>query len=345
MRKNVLQWYLTDKKSTLLKIKLILWSVDIMTNKVTIIGAGSVGATIAYTLVANGPVSEIVLIDINQDKANAEAIDIFQATPFLSSSKVYAGTYEDAAGSDIVIITSGVGRKPGQSRIDLTQINVNILKSIAKDVVKAAPDAIYLLVANPVDILTYVFCKITGVPKNRVIGSGTSLDTIRLRSRLSEIYGVNQKQVHAYVLGEHGDSSFVAWSAADISGVPLNEYEAAVTDKSALTIEEYTHEEVEEYVKKSGGKIIAGKGATFYGIAASVCHIVKNIYSGADTVATVSTMMEGEYGVSDVCLSTLCVVGREGIKTTLTPKLTDEEVAKFQNSANVLKDVIAQIEI
>ena len=327
------------------KDKLILWSVDIMTNKVTIIGAGSVGATIAYTLVANGPVSEIVLIDINQDKANAEAIDIFQATPFLSSSKVYAGTYEDAVGSDIVIITSGVGRKPGQSRIDLTQINVNILKSIAKDVVKAAPDAIYLLVANPVDILTYVFCKITGVPKNRVIGSGTSLDTSRLRSRLSEIYGVNQKQVHAYVLGEHGDSSFVAWSAADISGVPLSEYEAAVTDKSALTIEEYTHEEVEEYVKKSGGKIIAGKGATFYGIAASVCHIVKNIYSGADTVATVSTMMEGEYGVSDVCLSTLCVVGREGIKTTLTPRLTDEEVAKFQNSANVLKGVIAQIEI
>ena len=327
------------------KDKLILWSVDIMTNKVTIIGAGSVGATIAYTLVANGPVSEIVLIDINQDKANAEAIDIFQATPFLSSSKVYAGTYEDAVGSDIVIITSGVGRKPGQSRIDLTQINVNILKSIAKDVVKAAPDAIYLLVANPVDILTYVFCKITGVPKNRVIGSGTSLDTIRLRSRLSEIYGVNQKQVHAYVLGEHGDSSFVAWSAADISGVPFSEYEAAVTDKSAFTIEEYTHEEVEEYVKKSGGKIIAGKGATFYGIAASVCHIVKNIYSGADTVASVSTMMEGEYGVSDVCLSTLCVLSKEGIKTTLTPKLTDEEVAKFQNSANVLKGVIEQIEI
>ena len=316
-----------------------------MTNKVTIIGAGSVGATIAYTLVANGPVSEIVLIDINRDKAKAEAIDIFQATPFLTSTKIYEGTYEDAAGSDIVIITSGVGRKPGQSRIDLTQINVNILKSIAKDVVKAAPDAIYLLVANPVDILTYVFCKITGVPKNRVIGSGTSLDTIRLRSRLSEIYGVNQKQVHAYVLGEHGDSSFVAWSNADISGVPLREYEGAVTDKKVLDIENYTREEVEEYVKKSGGKIIAGKGATFYGIAASVCHIVKNIYSGADTVATVSTLMEGEYGVSDVCLSTLCLLGRDGVKTTLTPTLTDEEVAKFQNSAKVLKDVIAQIEI
>ncbi|MBR2160779.1 MAG: L-lactate dehydrogenase [Clostridia bacterium] len=316
-----------------------------MTNKVTIIGAGSVGATIAYTLVANGPVSEIVLIDINNDKATAEAMDIRQATPFLTSTKIYEGTYEDAVGSDIVIITSGVGRKPGQSRIDLTQTNVNILKSIAPEIVKYVPDAIYLIVANPVDILTYVFCKITGVPQSRVIGSGTSLDTIRLRTRLSELYAVNQKQVHAYVLGEHGDSSFVAWSAADISGIHLNDYEQSVTNKGALTITPYTKDEVEEYVKKSGGKIIAGKGATFYGIAASVCHIIKNIYSGADTVATVSTVMNGEYGVSDVALSTLCVIGKEGVKTTLTPKLSDDEVAKFQNSANVLKDVLAQINI
>ncbi len=316
-----------------------------MNSKVTIIGAGSVGATIAYTLVANGPVSEIVLIDINRDKAIAEAMDIKQATPFLNSVNIYEGSYEDATGSDIVIITSGVGRKPGQSRIDLTQTNVNILKTIAPEIVKYAPDSLYLIVANPVDVLTYVFQKITGVPANRVIGSGTSLDTIRLRTRLSELYAVNQKQVHAYVLGEHGDSSFVAWSAADISGIHLSDYEASVTDKTALTITPYTKEEVEEYVKKSGGKIIAGKGATFYGIATSVCHIVKNIYSGADTVATVSTVMNGEYGVSDVALSTLCVIGSNGVKTTLTPKLTDEEVEKFRHSAQVLKDVIAQIEI
>ena len=316
-----------------------------MNSKVTIIGAGSVGATVAYTLVANGPVSEIVLIDIDRDKANAEALDIRQATPFLNSAKIYEGSYEDAEGSDIVIITSGVGRKPGQSRIDLTQTNVNILKSIAPEIVKHVPDAIYLLVANPVDVLTYVFCKITGVPKNRVIGSGTILDTIRLRTRLSELYSVNQKQVHAYVLGEHGDSSFVAWSAADISGVPLNDYENALTNKDALTITPYTHEEVEEYVKKSGGKIIAGKGATFYGIAASVCRIVKDIYSGADTVATVSVVMDGEYGVSDVALSTLCVIGKEGVITTLTPKLSADEEDKFRRSAEVLKGVIAQIEI
>jgi L-lactate dehydrogenase len=316
-----------------------------MKNKVTIIGAGSVGATVAYTLVATGSVSEIVLIDVNEAKAQGEAMDILQATPYLHPVKIYCGTYEDAAGSDIVIVTSGVGRKPGQSRIDLTQTNVNILKAIAPQIVKYVPDALYLFVANPVDVLTYVFCKITGVPKNRVIGTGTTLDSIRLRTRLSELYSVNQKQVHAYVLGEHGDSSFVAWSTADISGVPLTEYESSLTDKSVLNVKPYTHEEVEEYVKKSGGKIIAGKGATFYGIAASVTQIVNSIYSSAYTILPVSTVLEGEYGISDVALSTLCAIGKDGIVTTLTPKLSDDELAKMQHSANVLKDVIAQIEI
>ena len=316
-----------------------------MNNKVTIIGAGSVGATVAYTLVATGSVAEIVLIDVNEAKAKGEAMDILQATPYLSPTKIYFGTYEDAVGSDIVVVTSGVGRKPGQSRIDLTQINVNILKSIAPQIVKYAPDALYLFVANPVDVLTYVFCKITGVPKNRVIGSGTTLDSIRLRTRLSELYSVNQQQVHAYVLGEHGDSSFVAWSTADISGIPLDEYENTMTDKEALKVLPYDREEVEQYVKKSGGQIIAGKGATFYGIAASVTQIVKSIYSSAYTILPVSTILDGEYGISDVALSTLCVVGNEGIVTTLTPKLSDEEIAKMQHSAEVLKGVIAQIEI
>jgi L-lactate dehydrogenase len=238
-----------------------------------------------------------------------------------------------------------VGRKPGQSRIDLTQTNVNILKAIAPQIVKYAPDALYLFVANPVDVLTYVFCKITGIPKNRVIGTGTTLDSIRLRTRLSELYSVNQKQVHAYVLGEHGDSSFVAWTAADISGIPLTEYEASVTNKDALTLTPYTHEEVEEYVKKSGGKIIAGKGATFYGIAACVTKIVNAIYSSAYTILPVSTVLNGEYGISDVALSTLCAIGNEGVITTLTPKLSDDELAKMKNSAEVLKGVIAQIEI
>lgn len=316
-----------------------------MNNKVTIIGAGSVGATVAYTLVATGSVAEIVLIDVNVEKAKGEALDIRQATPYLSPTKIYYGTYEDAVGSDIVIVTSGVGRKPGQSRIDLTQTNVNILKAIAPQIVKYIPDALYLFVANPVDVLTYVFCKITGIPKNRVIGTGTTLDSIRLRTRLSELYSVNQQQVHAYVLGEHGDSSFVAWSTADISGIPLAEYEETVTKKGALTVSSYDREEVETYVKKSGGQIIAGKGATFYGIAASVTRIVNAIYSSAYTVLPVSTVLDGEYGISDVALSTLCAIGNEGVISTLTPKLSDEELAKMQNSAKVLKDVIAQLDI
>lgn len=316
-----------------------------MTNKVSIIGAGSVGATIAYTLVATGSVAEIVLIDVNEAKAQGEALDIRQATPYLSPVKIYCGTYEDATGSDIVIITSGVGRKPGQSRIDLTQTNVNILKSIAPQIVKYVPDALYLFVANPVDILTYVFCKITGIPRNRVMGTGTTLDSIRLRTRLSELYSVNQKQVHAYVLGEHGDTSFAAWSTADISGIPLKEYENTLTDKSVLKVTPYTHEEVEEYVKKSGGRIIADKGATFYGIAACVTQIVNSIYSSAYTILPLSTVLDGEYGITDVALSTLCAIGNDGIVTTLTPKLSEEELAKMQRSAEALKAVIAQIEI
>ena len=316
-----------------------------MNNKVTIIGAGSVGATIAYTLVATGSVAEIVLIDVNKPKAEGEALDILQSTPYLHPTKIYSGDYEDAAGSDVVIVTSGVGRKPGQSRIDLTQTNVNILKSIAPEIVKHAPDAIYLFVANPVDVLTYVFCQITGIPKSRVIGTGTTLDSIRLRARLSELYSVNQKQVHAYVLGEHGDTSFVAWSTADISGIPLDQYEQTISQKGALEVTPYDREEVATFVRKSGGQIIAGKGATFYGIAACVGQIVGSIYSSAYTILPVSTVLEGEYGISGVALSTHCAIGNEGIVTTLTPKLSDEELAKMHKSAEALKAVIAQIEI
>jgi len=175
-----------------------------MENKVTIIGSGSVGATIAYTLTVKGMASEIVMIDINVEKSLGEALDIRQGTPFCAPVNIYAGSYEDAVNSDIVIITSGVARKPGQSRLDLAQTNVNIMKSVIPQITKYAPDAIYLLVANPVDVLTYQFSKYSGLPQNHVIGSGTLLDTARLRSRLAEYYHINQQNVHAYVLGEHG---------------------------------------------------------------------------------------------------------------------------------------------
>ncbi|MBO7737864.1 MAG: L-lactate dehydrogenase, partial [Clostridia bacterium] len=190
-------------------------------NKITIVGTGSVGSTIAYTLTVSGLASEIVMIDINGEKAMGEALDIRQGTPFCSSCSLYAGSYADAVNSNIVIITSGVGRKPGQSRLDLAQINVNITKSIIPEITKYAPDATYIIVSNPVDILTYTFCKYSGLPQERIIGSGTILDTARLRSRLSEYYSINQQNVHAYVLGEHGDSCFIPWSLANISNVPI----------------------------------------------------------------------------------------------------------------------------
>ncbi|MBR2499648.1 MAG: L-lactate dehydrogenase [Clostridia bacterium] len=310
-----------------------------MGNKVTIIGAGSVGATTAYSLLACDVASEVVLIDVNTDKALGEALDIKQAIPFLGNSDIYAGSYIDAKDSDYVVITSGVGRKPGQTRLDLVQTNVKIIESIASEIVKYAPSAIYILVANPVDILTYAFLKHTGLPKNQVFGTGTLLDTIRLRTRLAEIFNVNKKQVHANVLGEHGESSFVAWSAATISGVPLAEYRDSLATKYCLPTE-YTHEEVEHYVRKSGGKIIERKGCTIYGIATTSMNIIKTISGNAGSLLTVSSLHDGEYGIKDVCLSSLSVVDSTGVRSIVTQSLTDEEIAKLHNSANVLKDII-----
>ncbi len=313
-------------------------------SKVTIIGAGSVGATIAYTIAVAGIASEVVMIDINEAKAMGEALDIRQGVPFCPPVSIYAGSYQDAQGSDVVILTSGIARKPGQSRLDLAQTNVNITKSIIPQIVKYAPDAIYIVVSNPVDILTYVFHKVSGLPESHIIGSGTILDTARLRARIAEYYNINQQNVHAYVFGEHGDSSFVPWSTATISTIPVDQYAASLTNPD--TIEpKLVHSEVESYIRKSGGKIIERKGATFYAVAVSVCHIVKCIFSGADTTMTVSTMMHGEYGIDDVCLSTLAIVGPDGVAGKVLAPLTDEEKALLKHSSECLRGIIDQIKL
>ena len=312
-------------------------------NKITVIGTGSVGSTIAYTLTIEGIASEIVMIDINNEKALGEALDIRQGTPFCNPCNIYAGTYEDAAGSDIVVITSGVARKAGQSRLDLAQTTVDILKSITEQIVKYAPDATYVIVSNPVDILTYAFTKYSGIPEERIIGSGTILDTARLRSRLSEYYSVSQQNVHAYVLGEHGDSSFVPWSVANISNVPVEDYGKSVL-KSA-NFPELHKEEVENYVRKSGARVIQRKGATFYAVSVSVCHICKCLLSGIDTTMTVSTMLHGEYGIDDVCLSLLNVVGRNGVHNKIVLPLNDKEIEDLHKSAESLKEVMRNIKI
>ena len=313
-------------------------------NKISIIGTGSVGSTIAYSLAILGMASEIVMIDINSEKALGEALDIRQGTPFCSPCSIYAGSYLDAAGSNIVILTSGIARKPGQSRLELAQTNVNITKSIIPEITKYAPDATYIIVSNPVDILTYTFHKFSDLPENRIIGSGTILDTARLRARLSEYYNISQSNVHAYVFGEHGDSSFIPWSVANISNVPISKCNELISlpdmESPALNFDE-----IEQYVRKSGGRVIARKGATFYAVSISVCHICKCLLAGIDTTMTVSTMMHGEYGIDDVCLSPLNLVGHDGIRGKVNGPLTDEETAKLRLSANILKDVIKNLSI
>ena len=316
----------------------------LMSSKITIIGAGSVGSTIAYNLSNNDIASEIVLININKEKVEGEVMDIVQGTSFRNPISIVAGDYEDAKDSDIVIITSGIARKPGQTRIELTQTNVNILKSITPQIVKEAPNALYIIVSNPVDIMTYVFTKISGLPENQIIGSGTLLDTARLRFGLSEHFEVAQKNIHAYVFGEHGDTSFVPWSCADVSGASLDDYaemmrhlgkEPKPLDKAGM----------EEYVHKSGGIVIAKKGATFYAVSVAVCKLCGMLLSAYDSIATVSSVMHGEYGIEDVAISTLTLVGPNGVQGKIPLKLTDEEVAKLQKSANSLKEVISQIEL
>ena len=313
-----------------------------MGKKVTVIGAGSVGATISYTLAVKGIADEIVMIDINENKVLGEALDIRQALPFCNTSSVYAGGYAEAKDSDIVIITSGLPRKAGQTRLELAQTNVDILKSIIPQITKYAPNATYIIVSNPVDILTYTFCKCSGIPEERIIGSGTILDTSRLRTHISQHFSVSQQNVHAYVLGEHGDSSFIPWSLANISNVPTSRYHEAVTNK---TYEPIDKDRELEYVRKSGADVIGRKGATFYAVSASVCHICKCLLSGIDTPLTVSTMLHGEYGIDDVCLSLLNIVGKGKVNGKVLLDLNEKEIAELKASAESLKEIIRNTNI
>jgi L-lactate dehydrogenase len=315
-----------------------------MSRKITVIGAGNVGATIAYTLSLGDIASEIVLIDINKQKVEGEVMDIVQGTSFREPISVIAGDYEDAKDSHIVIITSGIGRKPGQTRIDLAQTNVNIMKDIAPKIAAVAPNALYVIVSNPVDIMTYVFTKISGIPESQIIGSGTILDTARLRYDLSHHYKVAQKNIHAYVYGEHGDTSFIPWSLADVSGCSLREYEDLMV-KKGVVMERLDPEKTLTYVQKSGGEIIAKKGATFYAVSASVNKILGALVAAYDSVATVSTMMHGEYGIEDVCVSTMTIIGPNGVKGKVPVELTFEETQKLRASADALKAVIKSLDI
>ena len=315
-----------------------------MSRKVTVIGAGNVGATIAYTLSLGDIASQIVVVDINREKVEGEVMDIVQGTSFREPISVIAGDYADAADSDIVIITSGIGRKAGQSRIDLAQTNVNIMKDIAPKIAAVAPNALYVIVSNPVDIMTYVFTRVSGIPESQIIGSGTILDTSRLQSTLAKRFCISPKNVHAHVYGEHGDSSFVPWSLVHIANNHIDSYKEHSPDCDRIKWDQ-NYEEIEQFVKTSGAQVIKNKGATFYAVAMSVCHLCKCVQSTAGTAVTVSTMMHGEYGVSDVCLSTLVLVDNQGVRGKILNQLTDGEVDKLRASADKLKEVIHQVEI
>jgi len=312
-----------------------------MANKITIIGAGQVGSTVAYALTLKQLASEIVIIDIVKEKAMGEAMDIRQGTPFIGPVYVHDGDYEDAKDSDIVIFTSGVGRKPGQSRLDLTQTNVNITKSVIPLITKVAPNALYVIVANPVDILTYQFIKTSGIPANRIFGTGTMLDTARFRARIAETYKVGQQNVHGYVFGEHGDSSFVPWSLANIGSIPVDAFASSYTGQK---LPDFDKNDVEDYIRKSGGIIIAAKKCTNYGIGVTTANLVEALNYDTDSVLTITSLLDGEYGIKDVCLSIPTIVGCQGIKGHVAAPLTDDEIASLRHSADCLKDVIKQIE-
>ncbi|HRU97926.1 MAG TPA: L-lactate dehydrogenase [Ruminococcus sp.] len=306
--------------------------------KISIIGAGNVGATIAYTFAVAGTCSDVVLIDINKEKAKGEAMDIRQGVSFSHNVEIWDGTYDDAADSDIIVVTLGLARKPGQTRLDLAQANVNIIKSVMPQLAKAAPDAIYVVVSNPVDIITYTILKCTDLSPKQVIGSGTALDTSRLRSSIADHVGLSPNSVHAYVFGEHGDSSFIPWSLTNIAGIPMEEY---CKDQEHADIDE---DEIINEVRTAGAEVIKRKGATFYAIAMSVNKICDNILRDANNIMTVSTMMNGKYGISDVCLSLPAVIGANGIEKEVTPTLTDEEIEKLKASAAALRNVLDQLE-
>ena len=312
--------------------------------KISILGAGNVGATIAYTLTLEGIASEIVLVDINKKKAEGEAIDIIQCTSLCPSVNIYSGDYSDIKDSDIVIVTLGCARKPGQSRIDLAQGNVNIVKSVMPEAVKYAPNAIYVVVSNPVDIIAYTIHKVTGLPENRIFGSGTLLDSARLHEILGAHLRVNPKNIHAYVLGEHGDSSMVTWSVATAGSVPVDVYNKQLHQKDS-TCELLDHAQVEQDVRQAGGQIIRLKGATYYAIAVAASTICHDIMHDTNSVLPLTGMLHGEYGISDVYMSVPFILNRNGLGSSVAPKLSDEEVAKFGASAKLLKDTIAKITI
>ena len=306
--------------------------------KVAMIGCGFVGSASCFALMQSGLFSEMVLIDANREKAEGEALDISHGLPFASPMQIYAGDYDDIIDAAIIIISAGAGQKPGETRLDLVKKNVGFFQSILPEIAKRNVQGILLVVANPVDILTYVAQKMSGLPENRVFGSGTVLDTARLQYMLGQHLAVDPRNVDAMIIGEHGDSEIAAWSCVRVSGVPLNDF---CEMRGHFQHEQAMHE-IAENVKNSAYEIIEKKKATYYGIAMSVKRICEAIIRDEKSVLPVSSAMHGEYGLNDVTLSMPAIVGKDGIETLVPMELDEKEQTELQHSSVVLKDVIKQ---
>lgn len=307
--------------------------------KVVLIGCGFVGSASAFALMQSSLFSEMVLIDIDRDRAEGEAMDIGHGIPFAGPMEIYAGDYDDIADAAIVVVTAGANQKPEETRLDLVQKNSKIMESVVSEIAARNYKGILLIVSNPVDILTHVALKVSGFPENRVFGSGTVLDTARLRYHLGQHLGVDSRSVHAFVIGEHGDSEIVAWSSANVSGVPLH----TLCEMRG----HYNHvgntESIADQVKSSAYEIIAKKDATYYGIAMVVKRICEAIIRDEKSIFPVSIRMHGEYALDDVVLSMPAIIGAGGVQTPVPISLDEKEVTKLHESADTLREIMAQL--
>lgn len=307
--------------------------------KVAIIGAGSVGASIAFAMTINQLCNELVLIDVNKDKALGEAMDINHGLPFLGQMVVRAGDYSDCADCDVIILTAGMPRKPGETRLDLARKNVSLAHQIVNAFMPYYTRGVILVVSNPVDVLTYKITEWTRLPAGRVVGSGTVLDSARFRYLLSEKLKVDVKNIHGYIIGEHGDSQFPAWSATNIAGMAVSDY----CKCCGIEFSETDREEVARQVRTAGSDIIKTKGATFYGIAVMVNTIVESILNGASTIRTVGTVMQGAYGLHDVAISSPSILNAEGVQRVLELAITPAERQQLEASAARVREIIEQV--
>lgn len=307
--------------------------------RLAIIGAGNVGATFAYALLLSGLSSEIVLIDQNQARAEGEAMDLNHAVPLAHPAHIWAGGYPDCRGAAVTVITAGSAQRPGETRLDLVQRNAQIFKDIVLQVMQYNPQGILLVATNPVDILTYMTLKLSGLPSSRVIGSGTILDTARFRYLISQQFGVDPRSVHAYIIGEHGDSEVPVWSLANVAGMRIPEFCAM----NGYECDPGMLEAIFQQTRNAAYQIITRKGATYYAIASGLLRIVEAILRDQGSVLSVSSLIEDAYGINGICLSLPSVIDHDGIKRVIHLDLNGNETEGLRKSASILKETLAQL--